>query len=179
VKKSPPTKSSPSKSDLQETIAKLRDEFADKLKALVDIPSVSMEPGRHADVRRCADLACAYLREAGAEAEVIPTQGLPLVLGRMIQDPSFPTVTVYNHLDVQPADSEGWRTEPFALETIGDRYHGRGATDDKGPALAALFAVRLALAAQVKLRWRDAASTARSAENGGGRAVIVSILLAR
>ena len=160
MKKSPPTQSSPSKSDLQDTIAKLRDEFADKLKALVDIPSVSMEPDRHADVRRCADLACAYLREAGAEAQVIPTQGLPLVLGRVIQDPSYPTVTIYNHLDVQPADpanpadKDGWRTEPFALETIGDRYHGRGATDDKGPALPALFAVRLAVAAKVKLNFQ-------------------------
>ena len=112
MKKSPPTQSSPSKSDLQDTIAKLRDEFADKLKALVDIPSVSMEPGRHADVRRCADLACAYLREAGAEAQVIPTQGLPLVLGRMIQDPSFPMVTIYNHLDVQPADPANPACDP-------------------------------------------------------------------
>ena len=143
-----------SKTELRQTIAKLREEFADKLGALVNIPSVSMEPGRHADVRRCADLACTYLREAGAEAEVIATQGLPVVLGRVIQDPSFPTLTIYNHLDVQPADSEGWRTNPFALETIGDRFHGRGATDDKGPALAALFAARLALAASVKLNFQ-------------------------
>jgi acetylornithine deacetylase/succinyl-diaminopimelate desuccinylase-like protein len=154
VKKTSPPKSSPSKSQLRNTIANLREEFADKLAALVGIPSVSMEPGRHAEVRRCAELACSYLRESGAEAEVIATQGLPLVLGRLIQDPDFPTVTIYNHLDVQPADSEGWRTDPFTLEVIGDRYHGRGATDDKGPLLAALFAARLALAASVKLNFQ-------------------------
>jgi acetylornithine deacetylase/succinyl-diaminopimelate desuccinylase-like protein len=157
VKKSSSSKSSPSKSELRTTVANLRDEFADKLAALVGIPSVSMEPDRHADVRRCAGLACAYLRESGAEAEVIETEGLPLVLGRVIQDPAFPTVTIYNHLDVQPADpanDDGWQTDPFRLEAIGDRYHGRGATDDKGPALTALFAARLALAAKVKLNFQ-------------------------
>lgn len=147
-------KTSTNKTGLRQTIANLRDEFAHKLGALVSIPSVSMEPGRHADVRRCADLACTYLREVGASAEVIATQGLPLVLGRVIQDPAFPTVTIYNHLDVQPADRDGWRTNPFVLETIGDRFHGRGATDDKGPALAALFAARLAVAARVKLNFQ-------------------------
>lgn len=157
MKRSSPSKSSPSKSQLRTAIANLRKEFADKLSALVGIPSVSMKPDHHADVRRCADLACAYLRESGAVAEVIETQGLPLVLGRVIQDPAFQTVTIYNHLDVQPADpanDDGWRTHPFTLEAIGDRYHGRGATDDKGPALTALFAARLALAAKVKLNFQ-------------------------
>ena len=149
-----PSKSSPSKSQLRTTIANLRAEFADKLTALVGIPSVSMEPDRHAEVRRCAELACAYLRESGAQAEVVKTQGLPIVVGRAIQDPAFATVTIYNHLDVQPADSEDWRTSPFTLEAIGDRFFGRGATDDKGPALTALFAARLALAAKVKLNFQ-------------------------
>ena len=113
--------SSKDKTRLRSTIAKLREEFVDKLAALVAIPSVSMEPGRHDDVRRCAELACAYLRELGAEAEVVKTEGLPLVVGRLIQDLSFPTVTIYNHLDVQPADGEGWATSPFHLERRGDR----------------------------------------------------------
>jgi acetylornithine deacetylase/succinyl-diaminopimelate desuccinylase-like protein len=149
-----PSKSSPSKSQLRTTIATLREEFADKLTALVGIPSVSMEPDRHAEVRRCAELACAYLRESGAQAEVVKTQGLPIVVGRAIQDPAFATVTIYNHLDVQPADSEDWRTSPFTLEAIGDRFFGRGATDDKGPALTALFAARLAMAAKVRLNFQ-------------------------
>lgn len=121
---------------------------------MVGIPSLSLEPEHHGDVRRCAELACAYLRESGAQADVIETKGLPLVFGRIIQDPALPTVTIYNHLDVQPADSEGWKTSPFQLEPIGERYYGRGATDDKGPLLAALFAVRLALAAQVKVNFQ-------------------------
>jgi acetylornithine deacetylase/succinyl-diaminopimelate desuccinylase-like protein len=143
-----------STADLHHTIAGLREEFATKLGALVGIPSVSMEPERHQDVRRCIELASTYLREIGAQADVIETAGLPLVLGRVIRDPSYPTVTIYNHLDVQPADAEGWRTSPFELQAIGDRYYGRGATDDKGPALAALLAVRLALAASVRLNFQ-------------------------
>ena len=147
-------KTSTSSAHLRSAIAPLREEFADKLAALVGIPSVSMEPERGGDVRRCAELACTYLGEIGAEAEIIATQGHPLVLGRIIQDPAFPTVTIYNHLDVQPADSGGWRTAPFLLEAIGDRYYGRGATDDKGPLLTALLAARLALAASVRLNFQ-------------------------
>jgi acetylornithine deacetylase/succinyl-diaminopimelate desuccinylase-like protein len=141
-------------SRLDADIANLREEFADKLGALVGIPSVSMERERHEDVRRCAALACQYLRELGADAEAVETSGLPLVLGRLVRDRSFPTVTIYNHLDVQPADGEGWRTSPFQLTALGDRYHGRGATDDKGPALVALLAARLAVAAGVRLNFQ-------------------------
>ena len=148
------SESSKDKTRLRGAVAELRGEFVDKLADLVGIPSVSMEPERHADVRRCAALACEYLRELGAEASIIETQGLPLVLGRVIQDPAFPTVTIYNHLDVQPADGDGWKTSPFQLERKGDRYHGRGATDDKGPLLAALLGARLALAAGVKLNFK-------------------------
>ena len=139
---------------LRATIANLRDEFAGKLGALVAIPSVSMEPQRHGEVRRCAELARDYLREAGAAAELLPTEGLPIVWGRLAADRPAPTVTIYNHLDVQPADPADWQTPPFELKPLGDRYHGRGATDDKGPLLAALFAARLAHAASVKLNFQ-------------------------
>jgi acetylornithine deacetylase/succinyl-diaminopimelate desuccinylase-like protein len=141
-------------SRLDAKIANLREEFADRLGALVGIPSVSIEPERRADVRRCAVLACGYLRELGADAELVETSGLPIVLGRLVRNRGFPTVTIYNHLDVQPAEGEGWRTSPFQLTALGDRYHGRGATDDKGPALVAWLAARLALAASVRLNFQ-------------------------
>jgi acetylornithine deacetylase/succinyl-diaminopimelate desuccinylase-like protein len=63
-------------------------------------------------------------------------------------------VTIYNHLDVQPADAEEWRTPPFKLVRDGDRWHGRGTTDDKGPALTALFGARLALQEGVRLNFQ-------------------------
>jgi acetylornithine deacetylase/succinyl-diaminopimelate desuccinylase-like protein len=139
---------------LRGAIGKLRQEFIGRLAELVAIPSVSMDPERAGDVRRCAEVACGYLRELGAEAEVRETAGLPLVVGRLVQDQTFPTVTVYNHLDVQPADGDGWKSPPFHLTPRGDRHHGRGATDDKGPLLAGLYGARLALASSVRLNFQ-------------------------
>jgi acetylornithine deacetylase/succinyl-diaminopimelate desuccinylase-like protein len=130
---------------LRNQIAGLRGEFEDKLAALVEVPTVSMDPARRADMDACAQLACGYLREIGARADVIQTGGFPMVVGRVIRDPSYPTVTVYNHLDVQPADASEWKTPPFTFSRVGDRWFARGATDDKGPALTALYGARLAL----------------------------------
>jgi acetylornithine deacetylase/succinyl-diaminopimelate desuccinylase-like protein len=126
-------------------IAELRGEFEDKLAALVEIPTVSMDPARRADMDACAELACRFLREIGARADVIQTGGFPMVVGRIVQDPAYPTVTIYNHLDVQPADGAEWKTPPFKFTRAQDRWFARGATDDKGPALTALYGARLAL----------------------------------
>jgi len=130
---------------LRARAAALRGDFEDKLAALVEIPTVSLDPARRGDIDRCADLASEYLRAAGARVDRVETAGNPIVVGRFLRDPAFPTVTVYNHLDVQPADSADWRTPPFRFTRDGDRYVGRGATDDKGPALTALFGAKLAL----------------------------------
>ena len=56
-----------------------------------------------------------------------------------------PTVTIYNHMDVQPAQEPEWKQAPFAFKNENGLYHGRGATDDKGPALSALFGARYAI----------------------------------
>ena len=116
-----------------------------ELATLVELPSVSVDPARAADVRRTAAAAARLIRALGGEATVVPTGGHPLVHGRFQRDRRFPTVTVYNHLDVQPADEPEWRSDPFRFTRDGDRYVGRGTTDDKGPALAALFGARYAM----------------------------------
>ena len=139
---------------MRDRSAGLRREFEEKLAALVEIPSVSMDPDRRSDVEKVAQRGCALLRELGAQAQCIETEGLPLVLGRLVQDPKFPTVTIYNHLDVQPAEAEEWRSPPFKLVREGDRWRGRGTTDDKGPALAAFFGARLALQDGVPLNFQ-------------------------
>jgi acetylornithine deacetylase/succinyl-diaminopimelate desuccinylase-like protein len=143
-----------SQSELRDRSAGLRREFEEKLAALVEIPSVSMDPGRRTDMEKVAQQGCALLREMGAQVECIGTAGLPLVLGRLVQDAKYPTVTIYNHLDVQPAEANEWHSPPFKLVRDGDRWHGRGATDDKGPALAALFGARLALQDGVRLNFQ-------------------------
>ncbi len=134
---------------LRQKIAGLRGEFEDKLAALVEVPTVSMDPARRVQMDACAALAAGYLRELGARVDVIETGGYPLVVGRVLRDPTWPTVTIYNHLDVQPADGPEWNSPPFSFtrreagETI--TWFGRGTTDDKGPALTALYGARLAL----------------------------------
>jgi len=122
----------------------VRGEFEEKLAALVEIPSVSADPNHAEDIKRCAKTAALWLKAIGADSQVIQTAGHPVVIGRLQSHPSNPTVLIYNHLDVQPADASEWQHPPFSFSKVGDRYGGRGTTDDKGPALTALFAARFA-----------------------------------
>lgn len=129
-----------------------RADFESTLKQFVETPSVSADPLREADIRRCAELAAAKIREFGGEATILETDGYPIVHGRFDIGADLPTVTVYNHLDVQPAsrETEPWKTDPFTFTQVGDHYLGRGTTDDKGPALTALFGIRAAREAGVR-----------------------------
>ncbi|MDD1669652.1 MAG: M20/M25/M40 family metallo-hydrolase [Methanomicrobiales archaeon] len=127
-----------------EKVRDLRRQYEEDLALLVGIPSVSSDPDRVADVRRCTEAAAGLLMREGASVEIVPTRGHPVVHARLVTDPRNPTVAIYNHLDVQPADAAGWSSDPFTLAVAGGRYTGRGATDDKGPALAAMVAAALA-----------------------------------
>jgi acetylornithine deacetylase/succinyl-diaminopimelate desuccinylase-like protein len=130
---------------LQRYVDSRREEYEEKLAQLVEIPTVSMDPERKADMRRGAKLAAQFIEHAGGRARVFDTPGHPVVVGDF--DVGAPrTLTIYNHLDVQPAAlADGWEHEPFRFRKIGDRYEGRGSTDDKGPALTALLAARYAV----------------------------------
>jgi acetylornithine deacetylase/succinyl-diaminopimelate desuccinylase-like protein len=139
-------KTDPVKVELQATAAKQRQEFVSLLREFVEVPSVSMDPAHGADMARMAEMARATLERFGFEARLLPTKGQPLVFGRKIVDPAAPTVTIYNHMDVQPGgDRADWKTDPFKFTTEGDTWYARGTTDDKGPALTALFGAKLAL----------------------------------
>lgn len=123
---------------------KSRAAFERDLKKLVDIPSVSMDPSHKKDIEATANEAARMLTEAGAKAEVIKTKGNPVVIGEFVAGANYPTVTVYNHLDVQPADASEWKSEPFNTKIDNGTYFGRGTTDDKGPALTVLYAAKYA-----------------------------------
>jgi acetylornithine deacetylase/succinyl-diaminopimelate desuccinylase-like protein len=130
-----------------------RKEFEEKLAQIVEVPSISMDPERSEDIRRCASLAVEYLHDLGAEARTVKTSGNPVVVGSLITDARKPTLTIYNHLDVQPADASEWHRAPFNFYKVGDRYEGRGTTDDKGPALTAMLAVRYAVESGIPLNF--------------------------
>ena len=111
-----------------------RDRFLEELFSLIRIPSISAESEHKPDMVRCAERWKELLLEAGADrAEVMPTEGNPVVYGEKIIDPAKPTVMVYGHYDVMPVEPLAeWRTKPFEPVVIDDHIWARGADDDKG-----------------------------------------------
>ena len=131
-------------SQLEGYISSVRSEFEDMLGGLVEVPTISSDSARFDDIRRGADLAVQVFQRIGATAEIVETPGNPVVLGKLLTDPKNPTITIYNHLDVQPTQEPEWMREPFTFHVENGQYMGRGSTDDKGPALTALFAAKYA-----------------------------------
>jgi acetylornithine deacetylase/succinyl-diaminopimelate desuccinylase-like protein len=131
---------------LRREIESRRPEFVSVLRTLVEHPSVSMQPEHAPDCRKTAEAAVRLLEERGGTARVCETAGLPVVVGRLEGPPGAPVVTIYNHLDVQPAErgEDGWTRDPFVFAESEGRFYGRGATDDKGPAASALLGAAVA-----------------------------------
>ena len=113
---------------------KNKERFLSELLELLRIPSISAKKEHKEDLIRCAEAVKASLLEAGADiAEIYPTDGHPVVVGQKIIDPLKPTVLVYGHYDVQPADPlELWKSGPFEPVIKDGKIYARGACDDKG-----------------------------------------------
>jgi acetylornithine deacetylase/succinyl-diaminopimelate desuccinylase-like protein len=111
-----------------------KDPFLDELLDLLRVPSVSADSKYKGDVARCAEAVKEHMLKAGCDkAEVCPTAGHPIVLGEKIVDPALPTVLVYGHYDVQPADPLNlWHSGPFEPVIKDGKIFARGACDDKG-----------------------------------------------
>jgi acetylornithine deacetylase/succinyl-diaminopimelate desuccinylase-like protein len=121
-------------------LEKNKDRFLQELFDLLRIPSVSADPKFKGDVVAAANFVKNSLEKAGADlVEICETAGFPIVYGEKIIDPNLPTVLVYGHYDVQPADPyELWDSPPFepvlkktAIHPEGAIF-ARGAADDKG-----------------------------------------------
>ena len=111
-----------------------KDRFLQELLELLRIPSVSARSEHREDMVRCAEAMKQRLLEAGADkAELYTTEGHPVLYAEKIIDPSRPTVLVYGHYDVQPADPlELWHSGPFEPVIKDGKIYARGACDDKG-----------------------------------------------
>jgi acetylornithine deacetylase/succinyl-diaminopimelate desuccinylase-like protein len=124
----------------QAYIQKNREKFLSELLSLLKIPSVSADPSFTKDVNDCAEILANNLREIGIErVEICQTAGFPIVYGEKIIDDSLPTVLVYGHYDVQPADPlDLWTSPPFEPQLKQTEIHpdgaifARGSCDDKG-----------------------------------------------
>jgi acetylornithine deacetylase/succinyl-diaminopimelate desuccinylase-like protein len=132
-------------SDIQSLIDAKRDHFLEELKDFLRIPSISTLSEHSADVQRAAEWTAAQLRAAGmTRVEIMPTAKHPVVYGEWNGAPDKPTVLIYGHYDVQPAEREaGWLSDPFAPEVREGNLYARGASDDKGQVYANLKAVQL------------------------------------
>ena len=127
-------------SDTQSYIQQHKQRFLDELIELLKIASISADPAYNQDVLNCADAVAKHLANAGADqVEICETKGYPVVYGEKIINPELPTVLVYGHYDVQPADPlELWESGPFEPVVKKTELHpegaifARGSADDKG-----------------------------------------------
>lgn len=128
-------------------IAHLRDRQHAHLAELCEflaIPSISMDPAHTADMAMAARWLADRLRGAGmSHTEIIPTSGHPIVFSEWLDaGPTAPTLLIYGHYDVQPADPvDAWHTPPFAPTASNGNLYARGASDDKGQVMAAVAAL--------------------------------------
>jgi acetylornithine deacetylase/succinyl-diaminopimelate desuccinylase-like protein len=113
---------------------KNKERFLEELLALLRIPSVSARTENKDDMLTCAEAVKKSLLDAGATtATIYPTEGHPIVYAEKIIDPVLPTVLVYGHYDVQPADPlELWNSGPFDPVIKDGKIYARGSADDKG-----------------------------------------------
>ncbi|MGH9144978.1 MAG: dipeptidase [Vicinamibacterales bacterium] len=135
------------------------DRILSKLVEFASIPSVSTDPAHAADIDRAARWVAAEAAAAGPFlVRTLPTAGNPVVYGEWLGAPGKPTVLVYGHYDVQPADPlEKWHSPPWTPTVREGRLYARGVSDDKGPMLipiavaAAFFATAGRLPVNIKL----------------------------
>ncbi len=120
--------------DIKKYIEDNKQRFLDELFEVIRIPSISSEKEHKDDMKKAADHLKQKLLDAGAEkAEVMPSDGNPVVYAEKILDTNKPTVLVYGHYDVMPVDPiEKWDSKPFEPEIRDGKIYARGADDDKG-----------------------------------------------
>jgi acetylornithine deacetylase/succinyl-diaminopimelate desuccinylase-like protein len=118
--------------------------------SFVRFASVSAQPEHADDIRKCAEWLASHLRQIGLErVKIVPTPRHPLVYAEWRRAPGRPTVLIYGHYDVQPADPlREWRSPPFEPSVRGGDIYGRGACDDKGQMFAHVKALEAYLQTQ-------------------------------
>jgi acetylornithine deacetylase/succinyl-diaminopimelate desuccinylase-like protein len=115
-------------------IEKNQGNYIEELKELLRIPSISTSVSNKDDVEKAAGFVAGKLKSAGiSRVEIFKTEGHPIVYGEWLGAPGKPTVLIYGHYDVQPADPlELWNSPPFEPVVKDGKIWARGATDDKG-----------------------------------------------
>jgi acetylornithine deacetylase/succinyl-diaminopimelate desuccinylase-like protein len=139
-------------SDLEEFLRKNDPRIHDELFDFLRIPSVSAKSDHNADTRRAAEWVKNSLDKIGVAAKIYPTAGHPVVVGEWRKAPGAPTVLIYGHYDVQPAEPLDLWTSPAFEPTVRDgKIFARGSVDDKGQLFLHIKALEAHLATRKKL----------------------------
>lgn len=113
-----------------------KNRFIKELSDLISIPSISAKKEHKEDMVLCAKHWCSHLQSLGVKSMIYETNDNPIVFGEYHFSDNAPTVLVYGHYDVMPADPiDKWHSNPFKLEIRDDRMWARGADDDKGQSM--------------------------------------------
>jgi acetylornithine deacetylase/succinyl-diaminopimelate desuccinylase-like protein len=126
----------------QEYLADNQQRFVDELLEFLRIPSVSTDSAYAGDVRNAAQWIAVRMEQAGIEGvQILETDGHPIVYGEWLHAKGQPTLLVYGHFDVQPADPlHLWTNPPFEPTVVDDLVYARGASDMKGNDLLPVIA---------------------------------------
>ena len=142
----------PSKSDLNDYFDANDARMRDELFAFLRIPSVSAKAENNADTKRAAEWLRDSMEKVGLKATIHETPGHPVVIGEWRGAPGAPTVLVYGHYDVQPAEPlELWTSPPFEPTIRDGNIYARGSVDDKGQLFLHVKAIEAHLATRGKL----------------------------
>ena len=114
-----------------------------QLARLVSIPSVSADPVHADDLGAVLQEIAGICKEIGFQTKIMVSQRHhPILIATRETKKNAPWLLVYNHLDVQPANEPEWKSDPFKPVITSKKIIGRGATDDKGPALSVIYAIK-------------------------------------
>ncbi|MBU2610136.1 MAG: dipeptidase [Chloroflexi bacterium] len=137
---------------------KNKEHFLNSLNEVLKIPSVSTDSAHLPDMQNAANWVASQLRDLGMQkVEIYPTARHPVVYAEWLGAQGAPTVLIYGHYDVQPADPlDLWQSGPFEPTVRGENLYARGASDMKGQVVAALKAVEAVVkngGLPVNLKW--------------------------
>jgi acetylornithine deacetylase/succinyl-diaminopimelate desuccinylase-like protein len=140
------------KSDLTDYLEKSYPTTREELFDFLRIPSVSAKSEHNADTAKAAEWVRSSLETAGLKAQIFPTPGHPIVIGEWRGAAGAPTVLVYGHYDVQPAEPiDLWTSPPFEPTIRNGNIYARGSVDDKGQLFLHIKALQAHLVTRGKL----------------------------
>jgi acetylornithine deacetylase/succinyl-diaminopimelate desuccinylase-like protein len=128
--------------EIEEYVNEMTKEYTEELCRMIKIPSVSNDKTKKEELYNILREVERIVKPIGFESEIIETRGGPALIATLKSREEAPWLWIYNHMDVQPAKEPEWKTQPFEPAVEEGRIIGRGSTDDKGPALAVIHAIK-------------------------------------